>query len=107
MRRVALSVLTGVVVLVSTAVASGPGDAGNGVPQDVAQWLMSLGPIGALVYGAVLLGRVSVRGFTIRIDVSLSETDRKIANRAADAMASLARSVRENSAPADDGGGGP
>ena len=65
-------------VLVSCAVAfaqdagSVPGAAPSGMPS--ADFLLSMGPYGALVWGAYLLGK----GVKITIQVELSEHDREL-----------------------------
>jgi hypothetical protein len=65
-------------VLVSCAVAFAqdagavPGAAPSGMPS--ADFLLSMGPYGALVWGAYLLGR----GVKITIQVELSEHDREL-----------------------------
>lgn len=48
-------------------------------PQD---YLMTLGPFGALVWGAFILGR----GVKLTLNVRLDETDRKLAERAVEAL---------------------
>lgn len=69
----------------------------NGPPVDVASWLMSLGPIGALVYGAVLLGRAVERGVSIRIELSLPERERLLVERGVNAMEDVSRRMRSRS----------
>ncbi len=63
-------------VLVSCAVAfaqdGGAGVPGPGVPS--ADLLLSMGPYGALVWGAYLLGR----GVKVTVQIELSERDREI-----------------------------
>ena len=65
-------------VLVSCAVAFAqdagavPGAAPSGMPS--ADFLLSLGPYGALVWGAYLLGK----GVKITVQVELSERDREL-----------------------------
>ena len=68
-------------VLVSCAVAFAqdaggmPGTAPSGMPS--ADFLLSMGPYGALVWGAYLLGK----GLKITIQVELSERDRELIER--------------------------
>jgi len=51
-------------------------------PTDLSNYLLGLGPVGALVYGAYLLGK----GVTVKIEVQLSEADRRLSERAVDAL---------------------
>ncbi|MFT5684750.1 MAG: threonine dehydrogenase-like Zn-dependent dehydrogenase [Myxococcota bacterium] len=52
----------------------------------VLQYLLGAGPVGALAYGAWLLGK----GISIRIQVDLAEEDRKMIERGVEAVEQLA-----------------
>ena len=66
------------IVLVSCAVAfaQAPGPEVPGVPSSMpsADFLLSMGPYGALVWGAYLLGR----GVKVTVQIELSERDREV-----------------------------
>lgn len=71
-------------------------------PAQIAEYLLGLGPIGALVYGAFLLGK----GVNISLvhKVELSEADRDILERAfasrdPDRSASRLRPIRDAAVP--------
>lgn len=59
-----------------------PAVAASETGDPLVQYLLGLGPIGALVYGAYLLGR----GVKVSVEVSLADQDRKLAERAASAL---------------------
>lgn len=63
-----------------TAFAGVPTDAPTDDP--FVRYLLGLGPIGALVYGAFLMGK----GVKVNIVVNLSDEDRKLAERATEAV---------------------
>jgi hypothetical protein len=68
-------------VLVSCAVAfaQAPGPAVPGAPASMpsADFLLSMGPYGALVWGAYLLGK----GVKVTVQIELSERDRELIER--------------------------
>jgi hypothetical protein len=53
---------------------------------DLSAYLMGMGPIGALAYGAFLIGKVSKEGIRLTVQVDLSEVDRKLLERSVDAI---------------------
>lgn len=53
---------------------------------DLSGYLMGMGPIGALAYGAFLIGKVSRDGLRLTVQVDLSESDRKLLERSVDAL---------------------
>lgn len=55
-------------------------------PPDLSAYLMGMGPIGALAYGAFLIGKVSRDGVRLTVQVDLSESDRKLLERSVDAL---------------------
>lgn len=55
-------------------------------PPDLSAYLMGMGPIGALAYGAFLIGKVSRDGIRLTVQVDLSESDRKLLERSVDAI---------------------
>ncbi len=58
----------------------------TGSPPDLSAYLMGMGPIGALAYGAFLIGKVSRDGLRLTVQVDLSESDRKLLERSVDAL---------------------
>jgi hypothetical protein len=47
---------------------------------------MGMGPIGALAYGAFLIGKVSKEGIKISVGVVLADEDRKLLERSVEAI---------------------
>lgn len=62
--------------------------AAGGSPGQVGvEYLLGLGPIGALVYGAWLLGK----GVTVKVEVRLDDEDRGLLRRGVEAAESIAQ----------------
>lgn len=61
-------------------------------PTDMSSYLLGLGPIGALVWGAFTVGKVAKEGLRVTVQVDLSNADRHLLERAVEAMEE--RSVR-------------
>jgi len=59
----------------------------EGPPTDLSNYLLGLGPVGALVYGAYLLGR----GVKVTIQVEVSDQDRRLLERAVDAVEQIGK----------------
>lgn len=55
-------------------------------PTNLANYLLGLGPVGALIWGGMWMGRVAEKGVTLRIQLDLSDEDRKLAERAVEAL---------------------
>lgn len=61
-----------------TAVAA----ATNEPPTNLANYLLGLGPVGALIWGGMWMGRLAEKGVTVRVQVDLGDEDRKLLERA-------------------------
>lgn len=60
--------------------------AATSAPADLSGYLMGMGPIGALAYGAFLIGKVSKEGIKISVGVVLADEDRKLLERSVEAI---------------------
>ena len=94
-RRTMLLLVGPLLMLVScaAALAQDPASASLSQPMPAVDYLLGLGPIGALVYGAFMLGK----GVKINIAVEIAERDRTLIERGIGSVEAIAKALQERS----------
>jgi len=100
---VSLALLASIVsYVVVPALADGLSTAGGATvtpPIDFGTWLLQVGPIGALVYGAILIGKTIGNGITVSVQVALPERETQLASRAVSALEKIAGNMPREPTP--------